>query len=116
MYSVLGSLIMLIGEEIIYRGFLLNIIIKKSGNLLVGLLISSFVFAIGHFQYESLIDFILAFWGGIIIGVLYINLDSIYPAIFFHFGWNFSYSFFSLDNDNPAINLIYSHCCPIKNK
>ncbi len=109
MISLLGSLIMVIGEELIYRGFLLNIIVKKSGSLLTGLLISSLVFAIGHFQYDNIFDFILAFWGGIIIGFLYFNFDSIYAAILFHFGWNFSYSFFSFDNENPAIKIIFGN-------
>ena len=112
--SLLAGVTVAIGEEIVYRGFLFNAIYHKIKKRTMAIIVTSFFFSISHFYYNSVLDFIIAFWCGIILCVLYIKYKSLYPSIFFHFGWNFSYIFFSLIRNhstvenNPLISLEFS--------
>ena len=72
-------------EEVIYRGFILNGLIKKYSSI-VALIISSLLFGIMHF---NLFQSINAFLIGIIIGYIFIKTKSIYLCIFLHFCNNF---------------------------
>lgn len=101
--SLLAGITVAIGEEIVHRGFLFNAIYHKTKNKSVAIIISSIFFCLGHFYYDSVIDFIVAFGAGVLLCILYIKYKSIYPPIFFHFSWNFSYVFFSLIRNLPRV-------------
>lgn len=67
-------------EEFFFRGFLLRSISDKVG-IYYGSVITAFLFAVFHFQWQSIIPiFILS----LIINSLVIRTRSIYPAIGFH--------------------------------
>ena len=104
---VLVQIIIVPAEEIIFRGFLLNACIKKTGDVLFSILVSSAIFSIGHIHYGSLFSFVMAFWVGIMAATLFLYYKSIYPPIFLHLGWNFSNNFF-LVNENPLIKIEFS--------
>ncbi len=80
---IAGILIVLLApviEEFFFRGFLLRALSDKVG-IYYGSLITAFLFAIFHFQWQSIIPiFILS----LIINALVIRTKSIYPAIGFH--------------------------------
>ena len=80
---IAGIVIVLIApivEEFFFRGFLLRSLSDKVG-IYYGSAITAFLFAIFHFQWQSIIPiFILS----LIINSLVIRTRSIYPAIGFH--------------------------------
>ncbi|MGL4762334.1 MAG: lysostaphin resistance A-like protein [Sarcina sp.] len=72
-------------EELMYRGIILNGMLKKYPET-VALIVSSTIFGIMHF---SLFQSINAFLIGLLIGYLFIKTKSIYLCIFIHFCNNF---------------------------
>ena len=100
------QIILILAEEIINRGFLISLIVSKTKNKLVAIIFSSLVFAFGHFHYWFSMNLLMTIWIGIILAVLYIHFNSIYPPILFHIGWNLSNNFF-LVNKNPLISMNY---------
>jgi len=93
-------------EELIFRGVLLYILIKRLGGT-KGILISSIAFGVYHwFTYEVLNDPAKMFWiflitssAGYIYALGYYKTNSLYTPIGMHFGWNFVQSFiFSAGN------------------
>ncbi|HGO2718961.1 CPBP family intramembrane glutamic endopeptidase [Staphylococcus aureus] len=73
-------------EELILRGFLLRVVFR--GHLLIGLIVSSVVFALLH-EGNTFIDYIPYFYFGIICGVAYLITKRIEVAIAIHFLNNF---------------------------
>lgn len=69
-----------IAEEFFFRGFLLRSLSNKIG-IYYGSIITAFLFAIFHFQWQSIIPIFIL---GLIINSLVIRTKSIYPAIAFH--------------------------------
>jgi len=78
-----------ITEEFIFRGFLLNRLIKKT-NMWGGILISSMLFAVMHFDYDRLIA---TFLFGIIAALLYLKTRNLLFPILLHIFHN-SFVFF----------------------
>jgi membrane protease YdiL (CAAX protease family) len=77
------------GEEVICRGYLLRVW-TRSLNLPAGLFISSTVFAAGHlgnpgFNALAFLNSVLA---GILLGVLYARVGSLWLVAGIHAGWN----------------------------
>lgn len=82
-------------EELFFRGYILNFLRNGLGSasfrLYGAVLISTFYFAILHFQGTSLNDWITFLWifmVGLINSYLVIKYDSLYPAIAVHIGYN----------------------------
>ena len=69
-----------IAEEFIFRGFLLNRLIKKT-NIWIGILISSAAFAAFHLDYKILIS---TFLFGIIASLLYLRTRNLLVPILIH--------------------------------
>lgn len=101
------QLVLIITEEVIFRGFLLNVAIYKTKNTIISVLIISLAFSLSHIHYDSLISFVIAFIFGIIASLLYLKTKSIYPSIFLHVGWNFSNNFFMI-KENEITNIDYN--------
>jgi membrane protease YdiL (CAAX protease family) len=76
MSSVTGP----IAEEFIFRGLLLNRIIKKT-NMWGGILISSLVFAVVHMQAEKLIA---TFLFGVVASLIYLKTRNLFIPILIH--------------------------------
>lgn len=104
--SIWYNLKSVIYEELIFRGVLLYILIKRLGGT-KAILISSISFGIYHwFTYEILTDpvqmfwiFVITFSAGYIYALAYFKTNSLYAPIGMHFGWNFVQSFiFSAGN------------------
>ena len=77
-------------EEIVSRSFMIPSITARS-NIWVALFISSSLFAILHLTNPSisLTSTINIFLAGLVLGLLYLRYQSIWPAISFHAAWNF---------------------------
>lgn len=91
-------------EEFLYRGIILNGLLKKYNSLLA-IFISSFLFGFMHFNFfQSLNAFFIAF----IIGIIYLKTKSIYLCIFLHFCNNILALFFpSFIFNNMLVHFIY---------
>jgi membrane protease YdiL (CAAX protease family) len=92
------SLIILIpiGEELFFRAYIQNKLQHKINSVVIILLVSV-LFAAIHSPYVSLFlgssnadwhRFYIAFFGGLISGILYHKSKSIVPSIIFHIFWN----------------------------
>lgn len=81
-------------EEIVFRGTLLQAMIKKGKNF-YGILISSILFALVHTFNPNVdsISLLNIFLAGVLLSVIYIKTESILPAISFHIVWNFTQSY-----------------------
>lgn len=95
-------------EEIFFRGILLNRFIVK-WNVLTGILISSFLFAIYHMTVTALIQFC----AGVIFSIIYLKTQTIYSTIILHILNNLSalillISLTYLPHDNN-LQLIINH-------
>src|SRR3989344_3073232 len=67
-------------EEVFFRGFLQQAFTKRFG-LNQGVLLTSLIFAIAHFEFQVIIPiFILS----VLLGWMFIRAHSIWPAIIFH--------------------------------
>lgn len=64
-----------IGEEIIFRGFLLDRFIQLSGNKYLPILISSLLFSLIHF-YQGTNGVVTTFVAGVLFGLLYLRSDK----------------------------------------
>lgn len=104
--SIWYNLKSVIYEELIFRGALFYILIKRLGGK-KAILISSISFGIYHwFTYEVLNDPMQMFWvfvitssAGYIYALGYFKTNSLYAPIGMHFGWNIVQSFiFSAGN------------------
>jgi len=84
--GLLSNLFVATGEEIIFRGFLLNYIIGISRNKLFGLLFTSFIFSLHH--YPDLLNNVIAFLGGLAMGYAYLKFETLYIPIGIHFAYN----------------------------
>lgn len=77
-----------IGEEILFRGYLLNYLntfVKKRIN---AILITSALFTIGHLHYQDYLNFIIVFSSGIVMGYGYLKFKSISVPIAVHSSYN----------------------------
>jgi uncharacterized protein len=77
-------------EELIFRGFMLNQLIEIMSKYWA-LVISAFIFSLFHtFNPNfSIISFVNIFLAGILLGLLFIHLKSLYAPIIQHFSWNY---------------------------
>jgi len=91
---ILLMLIMVIIEELVFRGLAFQIIDDKFGDSAT-IIITSILFAAGHFWNPSfsIIGFMNIFFAGVLLALMYIKSRSLYPQIIFHFGWNLSLAF-----------------------
>lgn len=71
-------------EEILMRGYLLNGLSSSYGSI-IALLVSSFLFALLHF---NMVQTLSAFICGIVLGLLYLQTGSIFCCILTHTGYN----------------------------
>lgn len=75
-----------ITEEIIYRGFLIFVLIElfPSFSMWPVLILSSLLFGLAH-TYQGFLNVIKTFLFGLFFAILYIGLDSIIPLMILHF-------------------------------
>ena len=95
-------------EEIVSRSFMIPSIATHS-NVWVALFISSSVFAILHVFNANItvLSTLNIFLAGLLLGLLYLRYESIWPAISFHVAWNFFQgSFFGFEVSG---NEVYSY-------
>jgi membrane protease YdiL (CAAX protease family) len=87
-----------LAEEFFYRGYIMNRLCKWLGNL-PGLLITSFLFGLGHITFrliyhgfDALIPALTAggqsFMGGLIFGLIYLKVRNIWPGAIIHISTN----------------------------
>ena len=82
--AMLGSVAVApIAEELIFRGYLLNLWIAKRG-IAFGVIASSIVF--GAFHLDTAL---FAAPMGLVLALIYLRYDSLWPAIFIHAVYNF---------------------------
>lgn len=81
-------------EEMLYRGYIFQKLIKGTG-IILALLITSFVFALNHSAtpYFTVIGLVNLVIFGILMGLIYIKTNSLWPLFGLHFSWNLSQSF-----------------------
>ncbi len=83
---VLLSILPAFGEELFFRGILQKICIGIFKNNIAGIVVTSFVFGMLHFQIENLLSIIFA---SILLGLIYDYSKNILLTILLHFGFNF---------------------------
>ncbi len=76
-----------IAEEIFFRGFLLSSLEYVHTGF--GIIISTLLFALAHYSYDSKMEFIAAFTAGLIFALLCKARKSVIPSIFAHATFNF---------------------------
>lgn len=77
-------------EEVVGRSFLIPTIERRS-NVWVAVLVSSLIFSWVHGSNPGVtwLGLINIFFAGLLMGLLFVRYRSIWPAIGFHFAWNF---------------------------
>ncbi|MGZ5252911.1 MAG: CPBP family intramembrane glutamic endopeptidase [Flavitalea sp.] len=87
---LLAFILVAIGEEMIFRGYILNNLLY-SFNKTNALLISGIIFALFHSMNPSVswISILNIFAGGILLGATYLYKKNLWIPIGFHFAWNF---------------------------
>ncbi len=100
---VLTNLIIVIAEEITFRGFLYNVLTYKFKNRLISIFLVSIVFSLSHFHYTNAYDYIIAFICGIATCYSYYKTKSIFVPIGFHFGYNLLYGLISIEKVIPEL-------------
>lgn len=75
------ALITAISEELLFRGFLMNLLIQYTKRIDLGIIISALLFALLHFNYLQLIPL---FVFGLALGTMYHVSGTILPSVIFH--------------------------------
>lgn len=75
------SVVTAISEELLFRGFLMNLIAKHTKSVGLSIIGSALFFALLHFNYLQLIPLIVF---GIALGAMYQVTGSLLPSILFH--------------------------------
>lgn len=88
LHLILIPLLSSLSEETFYRGFIQMHLEKKTG-FLFSLLFTSFLFAIAHIEYGTLLQIILPFFFSIFLGFLIHKFKNIFAPISAHFFYNF---------------------------
>jgi len=90
LYGVLLMVLVSFHEEIIVRGYLLNVLMKLNSKI-IALIISSLYFAMLHIFNNNIdvIPLLNIFLAGALLGVPYIFTKNLWFPIAFHFSWNF---------------------------
>ena len=84
-------------EELIFRGLLLESLLRRHRRLL-SVVVSSLIFAIVHFQPSVML---VAFVSGLVFGTLYLHTNSIFTTIILHsINNSIAYSLITLDLDH----------------
>jgi len=108
--GLIFSLLVSIKEEVIFRGFLLNELMKKYKKTL-SLFISSLGFCLIHISLNGIVlfDLLTVFIIGILIGHLMLKTKNLWTAIGFHAGFDFFLFFlYGLHSDNLNSSPIWS--------
>jgi len=96
------ALLIPIGEELYFRGFIQGRILKDSKPA-IALITAASMFALLHSPYPALLladyqpDWLrcyITFFGGLLSGLLYFKTKSILPSIMFHVMWNIAAQLF----------------------
>ncbi len=108
-YFFLMVIITPIIEEILYRGIILNLFLKKY-SLKISLIVSSLIFAFVHIEISR---FGYLFLSGMLFGFAYYKTKSIYTSIFIHFVINImamatSYKYIELNNTTFPKYFLYT--------
>ena len=82
---ILLAVIPALGEELFFRGILQNICIGLFKNNTAGIIITSLIFGILHFQIDNLLSIIFA---SLLLGYIYDFSNNIFLTILLHFGFN----------------------------
>ena len=82
---VLLAIIPAVGEELFFRGILQDICIGLFKNNSAGIIITSLIFGILHFQIDNLLSIIFA---SLLLGYIYNFSNNIFLTILLHFGFN----------------------------
>lgn len=100
-YFIIGLL-----EELIFRGLILGLILKKIKNIYIRIIVSALIFAILHIANTDNISIIVMFvfplLYGVVSGEMFIFTKSICMSTGFHWLWNYSITsiFFATRNQN----------------
>lgn len=70
-------------EEILYRGWLLNLIGASTGSVWIGLLLSSVAFGLGH-AYQGPQGILATGFVGLLLGLIFVWVDSLVPVQVLH--------------------------------
>ena len=82
---ILLAIIPAVGEELFFRGILQDICIGLFKNNNAGIIITSLIFGILHFQIDNLLSIIFA---SLLLGYIYNFSNNIFLTILLHFGFN----------------------------
>ena len=82
---ILLAIIPAVGEELFFRGILQDICIGLFKNNSVGIIITSLIFGILHFQIDNLLSIIFA---SLLLGYIYNFSNNVFLTILLHFGFN----------------------------
>ena len=82
---ILLAVVPAIGEELFFRGIVQEICIGLFKNNNVGIIITSLIFGILHFQIDNLLSIIFA---SLLLGYIYYYSNNIFLTILLHFGFN----------------------------
>jgi len=82
---ILLAIIPAVGEELFFRGILQDICIGLFKNNSAGIIITSLIFGILHFQIDNLLSIIFA---SLLLGYIYNFSNNIFLTILLHFGFN----------------------------
>ena len=82
---ILLAIIPAVGEELFFRGILQDICIGLFKNNNAGIIITSLIFGILHFQIDNLLSIIFA---SLLLGYIYNLSNNIFLTILLHFGFN----------------------------
>lgn len=75
-------------EELIFRGYLLKILVRKSGTF--SILVTSVVFSMMHFHHGvNLVGWFNIFLFGVLTAQMVFTWNTLWMPIGFHVGWNF---------------------------
>ncbi|HVD97513.1 MAG TPA: CPBP family intramembrane glutamic endopeptidase [Cytophagaceae bacterium] len=79
------ALVPAVSEELVFRGILLNDLVRSTRNVHISVLVSAFIFSFIHFQFFGFFPRMLL---GIVLGYLYITSGNILVSMAMHFANN----------------------------
>jgi membrane protease YdiL (CAAX protease family) len=80
-----------LGEELVFRGYVLGNLMESLPGKWMALIITSVLFAVFHFPNPNInaLAFVNLFLAGLLLGINYVYTKNLWFAFFFHLSWNF---------------------------
>lgn len=104
--GLIGHFLVALGEETVYRGLVFRYMLKETNNTNIALFLSSLIFSLFHFHYNAPLSFLLAFFGGYLLALIYYHSGTLLYCVSIHWSYNLFMHLFTPKSEDYLVNYV----------